>query len=439
MDVVGTRTEGLGDSTYLFRHEGVALLVDPQRDYERFLGDLGGDDLRFILETHMHNDYVSGGKAAAEVTGAELVLPAGSGAAFRFTAAFHHEDIDAGPFTIRPVHTPGHTPEHTSYVVVIDGEPVALFSGGSLLVGAAGRSDLLGMDRARQLSRLQYQSVHRLASLPPATGLYPTHGEGSFCTASGAGRYTSTIGEELASSPILKHPDAEAFADDQLGALQPYPTYYRYMGPANVAGPTAIPAGAPLTMTVDELASFEGAVIDMRPRDSFSAGHIPGSTCVELQDAFGTWVGWLVDIHTPIALVVDPSQSIDEAVTQLARIGYDTVAGIFSDVDAWVAAGKPLSSYRQVGIAEFKDALAEDDPQVLDVRAPDEFAAGAVPGSIHTYVPDLLNGMPDLDENEPVWVACRTGNRATIAAGMLESAGFEPIVLSEEGVPQLLD
>lgn len=439
MDVIGTRTEGLGDSTYLLTHDGVGLLVDPQRDYERFLDDLGGADLRFVVETHMHNDYVSGGKAASEATGAELVLPAGSGAAFRFTPAFHNEEIDAGPFTIRPLHTPGHTPEHTSYVVVLDGEPVAVFTGGSLLVGSAGRSDLLGMDRARQLSRLQFQSVHRIASLPGAVGLYPTHGEGSFCTASGAGRYTSTIGEELASSPVLKHPDAEAFADDQLGALQPYPTYYRHMGPANVAGPTAVPTATVPALSVDDIAAWDGAVIDIRSRDAFSDGHVPGSICVELSDSFGTWVGWLVDIDTPIALVTDGGQSVDEAVLQLARIGYDTVQGTFSDLDGWLADGRELASYRQVDIGEFRSALSDGSArQVLDVRAPDEFASGSIPGSVHTYLPDLDTSMPDFDTDRPVWVACRTGNRATIAAGILESAGLEPIVLASDGVPDLV-
>jgi glyoxylase-like metal-dependent hydrolase (beta-lactamase superfamily II) len=190
MDLVSFRTPGLGDQTYLLIHEGMGLLVDPQRDIDRFLAVAAERDvdLRFVLETHLHNDYVSGGEQAALRTGAELVLPAAAAAAYPHTPAFHNEEIKGSSgLTIRPIHTPGHTPEHTSYLVLVDGEPAALFSGGSLLVASAGRPDLLGPERARTLARLQYGSLHRLAGLPRDVGLYPTHGEGSFCTASGAG------------------------------------------------------------------------------------------------------------------------------------------------------------------------------------------------------------------------------------------------------------
>src|SRR5687768_8944044 len=214
MEIRSIRTPGLGDATYLLSHRGLGVVVDPQRDIDRFLAAAGELEVRvrYVLETHVHNDYVSGGRELAQETGSELVLPAGSGVAFAFTPAFHQEELggEAG-LTIRPIHTPGHTPEHVSYLVLIDGKPAALFSGGSLLVGSAGRPDLLGRPRARQLAVLQYGSVSRLARLPDEVGLFPTHGEGSFCTASGAGRSTSTIGEEKRSNPVLAYPDAEAF------------------------------------------------------------------------------------------------------------------------------------------------------------------------------------------------------------------------------------
>ncbi|MCC7106423.1 MAG: MBL fold metallo-hydrolase, partial [Chloroflexi bacterium] len=197
MDIRGIRTPGLGDATYILSHAGVGVVVDPRRDIDRFLAVAREMQLqvRYVLETHVHNDYLSGGRELAGETGATLVLPAGAGVAFEHLPAFHQEELGGGAgLTIRPIHTPGHTPEHVSYLVLIDGQPVALFSGGSLLVGAAGRSDLLGQPRARQLAVLQYGSVQRLAALPDEVGLYPTHGEGSFCAASGAGRSVSTIG-----------------------------------------------------------------------------------------------------------------------------------------------------------------------------------------------------------------------------------------------------
>lgn len=157
-------------------------------------------------------------------------MPAAAAAAYPHTPAFHLEDLGDRGLTVRPIHTPGHTPEHTSYLVLVDGEPVALFSGGSLLVGSAGRPDLLGMARARTLAKLQHQSLHRLAQLPRDLELFPTHGEGSFCTASGAGRYTSTVGDEIDTNPLLEPTDAETFADRFLSGLMAIPAFYERMG-----------------------------------------------------------------------------------------------------------------------------------------------------------------------------------------------------------------
>ncbi len=444
MDITTFRTEGLGDSTYLLTLDDVGVLVDPQRDYDRFLDRLDGKPLAFVLETHLHNDYVSGGKAAASKTGADLVLPAAAGAAFAFRPAFHLEDIDAGTFQIRPVHTPGHTPEHTSFVIVVDGEPRAVFSGGSLLVEAAGRTDLLGEDRARQLARLQYQSVHRLAALPDEVQLFPTHGEGSFCAASGAGRHTSTIGVEKAESPVFRYPDADSFVEGQLAGLQPYPTYYAHMGPINLFGPPPISSGRPVRLDVDQMASIvdadTAAIIDIRPRRRFAEGHIPGSLCVELADNFGTWVGWLVDFTQEIVLVAHPDQDIDEAWIQLARIGMDRLAGVFDAMGDWVASGRPVARYQSLGQVRFRSLLDDPEAQLLDVRAPDEYDGGQYPGSVHRYLPHLLrDGIPEeLDPEHPVLVACASGHRATAAAGILERAGYQPVVLAEGGVSDLL-
>ena len=232
MNIRAIRTEGLGDSTYVLVHDGAAIVVDPQRDVDRFESILNetGAELRFVLETHLHNDYVSGGRDLAQRLGGELVLPSGAAPVFRHRPAFHHEDLNGGPVAIRPIHTPGHTPEHMSYLVVLDGKPTGVFSGGSLLVGSAGRTDLLGEDRADTLARLQYISVNRLAALPDEVGLYPTHGGGSFCTTSAAGKHTSSIGDEKKANPVLAHPDEDSFVNAQLTGLVPYPSYYRYMG-----------------------------------------------------------------------------------------------------------------------------------------------------------------------------------------------------------------
>ncbi|MDH3250856.1 MAG: MBL fold metallo-hydrolase [Acidimicrobiia bacterium] len=190
--VLPIRTPSLGDTSYLVWDGTSALVVDPQRDIDRFEEPIDrlGLDLSAVLETHVHNDYVSGGPELARRTGARMIVPAAAAPSYRSEPAFHQEPITVGSMTLVPIHTPGHTPEHTSYLLMIDGIEVAVFSGGSLLVGAAGRSDLLGPERAETLSRLQFRSVNRLAALPSDVDLHPTHGQGSFCAA-GTGGTTS--------------------------------------------------------------------------------------------------------------------------------------------------------------------------------------------------------------------------------------------------------
>ncbi|GAA3119510.1 MBL fold metallo-hydrolase [Streptosporangium carneum] len=434
MEVIPFRTPGLGDQTYLLTHEGKGVLVDPQRDIGRFL-DAAAErdvDLRFVLETHLHNDYLSGAEQAALRTGAELVLPAASAAAYPHTPAFHLEDIPGTDgLTIRPIHTPGHTPEHTSYLVLIDGEPVAVFSGGSLLVTSAGRPDLLGPERAGTLARLQYGSLRRLAALPRDVGLYPTHGEGSFCGVSGAGRHTSTIGDELEGNALLGLPDAESFAGELLADPMPIPAFYAHMGPANVLGVPAPPEGDLREIGPEELPEeLRGGVhvIDVRPRGEQAAGFVPGSTGIELGDDFGSWAGWLVPYGAPVALVAEPGQDVAEAVTQLSRIGMDDVRGVVRDLG-------DIGSAR-FDLVDLEGFLAlTSGAQVLDVRMPVERRAAPLPGATERFLPDLVaEGVPaELDRDRRVLVACGSGRRASIAATILAREGYRAVVLNGSG------
>ncbi|MGP3911426.1 rhodanese-like domain-containing protein [Nonomuraea sp. 10N515B] len=431
MDVIPFRTPGLGDQTYLLTHEGQGVLVDPQRDIDRFLAAAADVELRFVLETHLHNDYVSGAAQAALRTGAELVLPAAAAAAYRHTPAFHMEDIEGGGLTIRPIHTPGHTPEHTSYLVLIDGEPVAVFSGGSLLVASAGRPDLLGPERAPTLARLQHLSLRRLAALPPGVGLYPTHGEGSFCTATGAGRLTSSIGAELTDNPLLAIDDADAFADRVLADPMPIPAYYRRMGPANTLG------GAPMPpVGVPELDAVPAGshVVDIRPRQVQARGMLPGSLGIELDDDFGAWAGWLLPYQEPITLVAEPGQDVAEAVTQLARIGIDTVQGVVRELGE-----AATQTYELLELKAFAERLARPGAQLLDVRMPNEWAAARVEGAVERFLPELFTlGVPaELDPARPVLVACGSGRRSAIAAGHLARLGYRTAALTGAGAPDL--
>lgn len=440
MDLVSFRTPGLGDQTYLLVHERRGILVDPQRDIERFLSAAAERDVevRFVLETHVHNDYLSGAAQAASRTGAELVLPAAAAVAYPHTPAFHLEDLDAGGgLTIRPIHTPGHTPEHTSYLILIDGEPVAVFSGGSLLAASVGRPDLLGPDRARTLARLQYASVRRLAQLPRDVALLPTHGPGSFCSATRAGQHTSTIGNELDHNPLLRVEGAEAFADQVLAEPQPIPAYYRRIGPINILGAPPMPPVTMPELALPDLAdqSANTQLVDIRPRAAQAAGIVRGSLGIELADDFGSWAGWLLSDQTPIVLIAGPGQDVAAAVTQLAQVGLDTVRGVVRDLgDAATA------RFELVDLATFRARLSDPATQVLDVRTPNERAQARLHGAVERYLPDLVTeGIPaELDPQRPVLVACRSGRRAAIAATALVAAGYRPVVLDGAGIPDVV-
>lgn len=438
MEIHSFRTPGLGDQTYLLEHEGKAILVDPQRDISRFLDAAAARDLdlRFVLETHLHNDYVSGAEQAALRTGAELVLPAAAAAAYRYTPAFHLEELPGEDgLSIRPLHTPGHTPEHTSYVILLDGKEVAVFSGGSLLVGSAGRPDLLGQERAETLARLQHQSLHRLAGLPGDVELLPTHGEGSFCTSSGAGKYTSTIAEEVAGNPLLQFADADEMVKEMLRLPMPIPGFYRFMGPTNTLGVEPMPEVAKPVLTPAELQREDLHVVDIRTRERQAAGMVPGSVGIEMGIDFGSWAGWLVPYNEPVALVADPDQDAEEAVTQLAQIGFDNVVGVANDLptDAFG------DGFTLVDVDEARRLVA-DGTQVLDVRTPTELEQVRLPEAVERFAAEVFTqGIPEaLDPQQPVLVACASGRRAAIAASRLVAEGYSDVrVLTDAGVPDL--
>ena len=440
MQITTFRTDGLGDSTYLLTHDGGGVVVDAQRDVERFEQAVvdAGIHLTHVLETHIHNDYVSGGRDLARRTGARLVLPAAAGVAFDHLPAFHKEDLPGGPVGIRPVHTPGHTPEHMSYVILLEGEVAAVFSGGSLLVGSAGRPDLLGDDRAHQLARLQYLSINRLAELPDDTGLYPTHGEGSFCTASGAGGSTSTIGMERRTNPVLAYPDVDAFVAGQLAGLQPFPSYYAYMGPINLMGPEPLPRSGLDVLDPSDLPDH-ARLVDIRPRAAYAAGHIPGSLGLEMSDQVAVWAGWLLPFDSPVALVAEHGQDVEEVARQFGRIGFDRVLGVLYGVSGWVESGGALASFETRTTDELASVLASGrDIQVLDVRSPGEWQEGHIEGSVYRYVPQLEDGLPEgLDRSRDVWVACGSGYRAFAASAALEAAGLRLVVVTPDGVPEV--
>lgn len=451
MDVELVVTPGLGDNTYLLASGGDAVIVDPQRDIARFLSlaESRGWKIRHVLETHLHNDYISGAVEIREATGAAIAAPAGGGYRFDHRPMAEGDDVELGDYVITAMETPGHTPEHVSYLLkeAASERPVAIFTGGSLMVGGAGRTDLLGPDQTDPLTRAQFRSLRRFGSLPDDVKVLPTHGAGSFCGAGPAPKErTSTMAEERRGNRALSAPDEETFVRQQLSDLLAYPNYYRFIAPINRAGPTLIrDHSRPGALAPDQVAARMEAgvwVVDARWRLHFARGHIPGSLNVELDDTFESYVGWVVPFGDPLMLVLpEPvDEALEESVTQLLRIGYERIEGYLEGgIDAWKAAGRPVSSYRVAGLDELCRAYrAGAVDHLLDVRQRTEWDEGHIPNSQHIFVGDLPDRIEEVPAEGEVWTLCATGHRSAMAASMLDRAGKSVRLVDGTGVEDFL-
>jgi rhodanese-related sulfurtransferase len=358
------------------------------------------------------------------------------------------DDLRLGSLRVVAMATPGHTPEHTSYLVYEEGsgEPVAVFTGGSLMVSGAGRTDLLGPDRTDELTRRQFHSLRRLAELPDAVRVLPTHGAGSFCGAGPPPAHPlSTIAAERRENHALRAASEDVFVKQQLDGLLAYPTYYRQMAAINRAGPDPVEAViSPAALSpaqVEQLVAEGAQVVDARGRAEFAAAHLPGSINIELDDAFASYVGWLVPFGADLVLVVpEPAgDSVREAATQLLRIGYERVLGHLVDgIPAWRASGREVRSYPLGTIEELCEAIRSGaEPFVLDVRQQTEWEAGHVEGSAHRFVGDLPGHEGELGGAE-AWVICRTGHRSAMAASLLDRADVSVRLVADRGVEELL-
>ncbi len=434
-------TPGLGDHSYLITSGGRSALIDPQRDLDRFEAGLAevSAPLAMIMETHVHNDYVSGGRAMAQRHGATHVLPADAGYTFDHHAVRDEDEIRFGDLTIRALHTPGHTPHHTSYAVLDGDTPLLVFSGGSVLVASCGRTDLVSPEMTEQLTRSQYRSAQRLLSMPKSMMIGPTHGAGSFCAASAASADTYTdVGTELTRNPAALARDEQDFVDTQLAGLLAYPSYYSQMAGLNKDGaegwePSELPA-----LGLDDIALMleqDTVVIDGRPRAEFAHAHAPGSVNIEMDEQFSTYVGWLFPFGTEFAVILPEGTDPMEPVRQCARIGITSIVGYLEGgFEAWEKDGRETRSYDVIDVEALRKAQ-EDGARVLDVRQDLEWSDGHVPDAVHIHIPDVPERADELKGDQgAVHVMCRTGHRASIAASILDSRGV-PAVLVNGGFP----
>ncbi|MHB1873561.1 MAG: rhodanese-like domain-containing protein [Streptosporangiaceae bacterium] len=427
--------EGLGNSAYLVDlGGGRALAVDAPRDLRAVRAAAGrlGLTVAFAADTHLHADFLSGARQLAADDGAKILASAAGGRAFEHHGLGDGDEVDLGGLTLRAWTTPGHTAEHMAYLLLDGHDVLGVFTGGSLLVGAAARTDLAGAERAEPLARAQYASLRRLLTLPDATAVYPTHGAGSFCSAPPGAERTTTIGREKAASPLLAAPDEDAFAKALLGSLGTFPPYFLRLAQENRRGPDIIRSWPGLaSLTADQVREMAGAgaqVIDVRQVADYAAGHIPGSLAIPLRGAFATWLGWLVpDPTTPLIIIASPNQDLSDAAWQALKIGYENLAGTLAGgLPAWRAARQP------VAVTPLLPPARVDPARVIDVRQAGEYAAGHLPGARNIELGAIPRDAVGLS-SEPVVTMCGHSERAVTAASLLERAGHTAVAVADGG------
>ncbi len=439
IDIVTIDTPSLGDRTYLATDGVSALVIDPQRDIDRVLAVAAARDVAMthVFETHIHNDYVSGGLALARRTGAAYHVNAADAVAFSRVGIGDGDTITVGPFIrVRVIATPGHTFTHLAYVLedALTGEVRAVFTGGSLLHGSTGRPDLLGPEHTLPLAGAQHASARRLArTLPDRTAVCPTHGFGSFCAAAASGLTSSTIGDEKRSNAALTL-GADDYVSDLVAGLDAYPAYYAHMAAANAAGPLAPDLAPPARVSAGELARRIAAgqwVVDLRHRRAFAAGHVPGALSFEYGDSFTTYLGWLIPWGGPLTLIGETGAQIAAAQRDLARIGIDRLSGAAITCSGGGQASAHLAAYPVSDFPGLAAAWNRQDLVVVDVRRASERADGFITGSRHEPLHELPGRLGDLPQ-QPLWVHCRGGYRASIAASLLQAAGHAVTLIDDD-------
>jgi len=425
--------EGLGNTSWLIDlGDDRVAVVDPGRHPGPFLAEAErrGAKVAFSVETHLHADFVTGSRELAAF-GTTVVAPAAGGLEWPHRPVNDGEVVELGGLSLRALSTPGHTPEHLAYLLSDGDRPVAVFTGGSLLVGAVARTDLIAPGRTEELARALWRSLHdQLLTLPDHLAVYPTHGAGSFCSAPSGDRRWTTIGDERRTNPLLAAADEDAFVKALLDGLGTYPTYFHHLREVNRAGPTVLGIPQPALPVLD-LDTFRRAmaggavVVDTRPVTTWAASHTPGVLAIPLRAQFASWLGWLVERDAPLVFVVGADQDRAELVRQCRQIGYDRVEGeLAGGMTAWMAAGLPTQT------TPLTDAT-QAGPGVLDVRQDREHADGHVPGVTHIELGELHRIADRLEDVEAVM--CGHGERAATAASILERAGRPGVAVTVGG------
>lgn len=430
----------LAHASYLIGSEGIGAVVDPQRDVRLYLDTARerGLEIKHIIETHLHADFVSGHQELAQSTGATIYLGDGSGATFPHRAVRDGDEIEFGKVRLRFLQTPGHTLESISIVVTdleSGSDPAAVLTGDTLFIGDVGRPDLSEGHTPQELAGLLYDSLHaKLLALPDSVRVYPAHGAGSMCGRNISADRNSTIGRERATNYALQAMTREQFVERMTQDLPARPEYFQRDVDVNRHGAPAIESLSPVPVLTPaaalRLQQQGAAVLDTRPATPYFSAHIPGSIQVGLGGQFASWAGAILGLDRDVILVAEDDQAAEEARLRLSRVGIDRVVGRLKDgILGWMESGLPLAEIAQVQVHELNSEMsAEPELAVVDVRRPPEFEQGHIPGALLRPLDQLRTGLTSLDPNRMTAVHCKSGYRSAIACSLLEAHGFKRLM-----------
>jgi hydroxyacylglutathione hydrolase len=440
-------TPGLAQVAYLVADEAArkVAVIDPRRDVDAYISwaDSRNMEIAAILETHVHADFVSGAPELAMSTGAPIYASRLGAEEFPHEPLDDGDEVAIGAVILRALWTPGHTPEHMSFLATDSSQgddPVAIFTGDALFVGEVGRPDLLGEKETQRLAEHLYETVSdRFSNLDDSLVVYPGHTAGSSCGKKIGDAPTTTIGQERKDNYAFQIEDEEAFIDTVLEGMPKPPTYYPVLKKVNKAGAVPLeelPAGNPFTP--DEVARRQEAgalVVDARSPESFADGHIPGSVFAGLGPNFTTWIGWLAPYDREIILVLDELEGtlqFDEARTELHRIGVDGVAGYLEGgMPAWQSNGRDVVTLPQMTVQDLGHLIdsSTEELTVLDVRSDEEWQEGHIAGAAHKFAGEIAQGdEPPVDEDSPVALICGSGYRSSVVSSVLQQRGYRNLI-----------
>ena len=435
---------------------GEAIIIDPGRDVEGYLHEAEANDLQIVAaaETHIHADFVSGARELAERTGARLYLSDEGDEAWKYEFVDETDHVllkDGDRFMVGNVrfdvlHTPGHTPEHVSFLMTDTAgadRPMGIFTGDFVFVGSVGRPDLLEKaagirDTAVSSARQMFHSVQRFKELPDYLQVWPAHGAGSACGKGLGAVPSTTVGYEKMFNPALSFADEGMFVEALLEGQPEPPKYFAVMKRVNKEGPPVLHTlPTPEHLPARRLLALleEGAtIVDTRDPEAFAGRHIPGTLNIPLPE-LANWAGWLIDYERPLYLIID-TEAVDSAVHDLVYIGLDDIGGYFEPraIDVLAEAGHPPQSYEVATAERLADRILDREVTLLDVRSESEWAEERLPGAVHIMLGYLPERAQEVIDGKPIVVQCRTGARSAIGASILQAAGVEEVINMQGGL-----